>query len=480
MKKGVAIYLRKSRDEENEDKEVVLKRHESQLLDYCKRNNLIVTKIYREIVSGDTIENRPEMQKLLKNIALYDGVVCMEIERLSRGNQIDQVKILETFKNAGAKIYTLNKVYDLTNEDIDEEFIEFALFMSRREYKIIKRRMQRGKRQANKDGYFTGGVCPFGYSKERQGRGWVLVPNDNANHVIEIYKRYSCGYGLQEIADHLNSLGLKTPRDNMFTQQAVRRVLTNKVYLGYINTYKPTPVTYTGLHKPIIDIDLFNKCQDRLKSNQTKLQIDRTLKNPFASILYCGVCGHVMALNTTKEGYFLRCITPHCSTSGAPFETVETQVITELKDALKDFNYYVDNYETETANKKESISKELKALRSEITKRKNMIKKACEMLELGIYSKEKYLERSETLESEIDNIETRIAELESITFESEAARQAIPKIENVLNKYYSLSPAEKNKLLKAIIEKIDYFKTVKGKKGANNDDLLKLNIYLKI
>ena len=111
--KEVAMYLRKSRfDDESETQEQVLARHERLLNDYCKRNNLIVKKIYSEVVSGENIENRPQVQLLLEDVAngLYEGVVVVEIERLSRGNPIDQFEILQTFKDAKAKIYTLQKV----------------------------------------------------------------------------------------------------------------------------------------------------------------------------------------------------------------------------------------------------------------------------------------------------------------------------------------------------------------------------------
>ena len=104
----VAIYLRKSRDEDNEAKEETLARHEKMLNDYCKRNKLNVVATYKEVVSGESISNRPEMQRLLEdvNLGLYTGVVCVEIERLSRGNQIDQCEILEVFKKSNTKIYT--------------------------------------------------------------------------------------------------------------------------------------------------------------------------------------------------------------------------------------------------------------------------------------------------------------------------------------------------------------------------------------
>ena len=179
----VAVYLRKSREEENETREETLARHERMLKDYCDNKNLIIKKIYKEVVSGENIANRPQMQRLLEDVQdkLYDGVVVIEIERLSRGNQIDQAEILEIFKKSNTKIFTLNKNYDLSDEnEFDEDFFEFGLFMSRREYKIIKRRLLRGKKQAQKEGYFIGSQCPFGYSKEKSNKGYILIPDDNS------------------------------------------------------------------------------------------------------------------------------------------------------------------------------------------------------------------------------------------------------------------------------------------------------------
>ena len=155
---SVAIYLRKSRDEDNETRDITLARHEKLLTEYCERNNLYVKKVYKEVVSGESIAARLEMQRLLVDVTAgkYDGVVCIEIERLSRGNQVDQAEILEVFKKTHTKIYTLNKIYDFsTDNEIDEEFFEFGLFMSRREYKVICRRLARGRSAALLEGYYT-------------------------------------------------------------------------------------------------------------------------------------------------------------------------------------------------------------------------------------------------------------------------------------------------------------------------------------
>ena len=98
----VAIYIRKSREDKDEYKEDTLLRHERLLKEYCNKYDLRYSEktIYREIVSGDSINNRPEMQRLLKDVenGLYDGVVVVELQRLSRGNGIDQEIIKETFR----------------------------------------------------------------------------------------------------------------------------------------------------------------------------------------------------------------------------------------------------------------------------------------------------------------------------------------------------------------------------------------------
>lgn len=173
-----AMYLRKSRIDEEAGLENTLSKHETMLRDMAANMGIHVDErhIYREIVSGESIDARPQMQRLLKAVemGLYTGVLCVELERLSRGNGEDRARILRTFQFSGTKILTLNKVYDLAGDDeFDEEFFEFGLFMSRREYKTIKRRLLRGRLQAQRDGYFIGSVPPYGYGKRKDGKGWT-------------------------------------------------------------------------------------------------------------------------------------------------------------------------------------------------------------------------------------------------------------------------------------------------------------------
>ena len=153
------LYLRKSRtdlDAEANGETETLARHEKILLDLAKRMHLDVTEIYREVVSGETISSRPVVQRVLNEVenGLWDGVLVVEVERLARGDTIDQGIVSRAFKFSNTKIITPLKTYDPNNE-YDEEYFEFGLFMSRREYKTIRRRLTQGRISSAKEGKHT-------------------------------------------------------------------------------------------------------------------------------------------------------------------------------------------------------------------------------------------------------------------------------------------------------------------------------------
>lgn len=95
-----AMYLRKSRADlelEAMGEEETLARHKAMLYKLADRNDITPEQItvYHEIVSGDSIDARPEMIRLLDDVYAkkYRGVLCVEIERLARGNTRDQGEV---------------------------------------------------------------------------------------------------------------------------------------------------------------------------------------------------------------------------------------------------------------------------------------------------------------------------------------------------------------------------------------------------
>lgn len=191
MSTEYCIYLRKSRadlEAEARGEGDTLARHRRTLTELAAARGLPVGAIYEEVVSGDTIAARPQMQRLLKEVeaGMWRGVIVMEIERLARGDSIDQGVVARAFKYSETLIITPFKTFDPNNE-YDEEYFEFGLFMSRREYKTIRRRLNAGVQAARREGKYTAGQPPFGYDKIKlKGeKGGSLVPNPQTAPIVQ-------------------------------------------------------------------------------------------------------------------------------------------------------------------------------------------------------------------------------------------------------------------------------------------------------
>jgi DNA invertase Pin-like site-specific DNA recombinase len=132
-----AMYLRKSRKDlelEALGEGETLARHHARLMTLAARYDIHPDQIvvYRETVSGDSIDARPEMLRLLADVYAkkYKGVLVTEVERLARGNTKDQGEVADAFQATSTLIITESKVYDPNNES-DQNYFEFGLFMSR-------------------------------------------------------------------------------------------------------------------------------------------------------------------------------------------------------------------------------------------------------------------------------------------------------------------------------------------------------------
>ena len=218
---NVCIYLRKSRadrEAEARGEGETLARHERILLDLAKSRGYIIGAIYKEVVSGETISARPVMQQLLREVesGMWDGVLVVEVERLARGDTIDQGVVSRAFQYSDTMIITPTKTYDPNNE-FDEEYFEFGLFMSRREYKTIKRRLNNGRISSVKEGKYCGNKPPYGYERVKlQGeKGYTLQPIPDQSEIVKMIYSWYAGdgcdqIGVAKIVRKLNDMGIKS------------------------------------------------------------------------------------------------------------------------------------------------------------------------------------------------------------------------------------------------------------------------------
>lgn len=314
------VYLRKSRADmelEKIKKFDTLKQHEKFIRQRAKDLGIKIRKIFREVVSGESIQDRPEIQKVLKEVetGVINGILVVELERLTRGDSKDQGIIAQTFKYSNTLIITLNKIYDPNSEE-DEEYFEFGLFMSRREYKTINRRMQRQRIANVLAGKYCASEPPFGYKKIRikYDKGFTLEAiEEEAEVVREMFKKRSEGMGYDIICNWLNTLEFRPKKSDVWTPATISGMLSNPVYIGKIRwnnnkqektlvngeiikkrkRNKKNIILVEGLHLGIVEENIFNLAQS-IPPKATGTKRGTELQNPLATLIRCADCGRSM------------------------------------------------------------------------------------------------------------------------------------------------------------------------------------------
>ena len=510
------IYLRKSRvDIELEQYENVdtLDRHEELLMKYAKDHNLSVGHIYKEIVSGESIAERPVMQEVIEDVENkeWKGIISVEVERLARGDTADQGVVANTFKYSHTKILTPLKIYD-PDDEFDEEYFEFNLFMSRREYKVINRRLQRGRLISVNEGKYLGNTPPIGYRRIKldNAKGYSLEPDlEEMETVKQIFNLYAYdGLSIGEIAIKLDMIGIKPRKSEYWSTSTIKDILNNPVYIGKIrwNARKqevstqdgkriksrprnPNVLLVDGLHKPIIDEETWNIVQSKRSMNEPPVPHNNVVKSPLAGIVYCAKCGKPMQrrpYTLKQKEATLICNNPRCDNISSKLYIVEDKIIQALKIWLE--NYILD-YE-ELISKHKSIvgitaKEQLDGLESRLDKEMSKLNKIYDYLEDGTYDKQEFMERLSVAKSKIKELEDKITPLQIKVEQEEKVNKeqtlVIPKLQNVLDIYDRLeSNEEKNKLLKSIIEKVTYLKTEKSIKKSSDPTNFEIHIYPKI
>ncbi|NLK38337.1 MAG: recombinase family protein [Epulopiscium sp.] len=523
--KKFCIYLRKSRadaEAELRGEGETLARHERILLDLANAKKLHIAQIYKEIVSGETIAARPVMQQLLVEVeeGIWDGVLVMEVERLARGDSIDQGIIAQTFKYSNTQIITPTKTYHPNNE-FDEEYFEFGLFMSRREYKTINRRLQNGRLASAKEGKYLGNIPPYGYQRKKlkQDKGYTLEPiPEEAETVRYIFETYAYGeknsngvltsIGRCSIAKRLNTMGVLSQRGCQWTASALKDILTNPVYIGKIRwKYRPSVkqpkqgkftvqrpiqedcIIVQGLHEPIISQKLWDDVQKKLSSTPpTPLPANRSCKNPLAGLIKCGKCGNTLQRRpyAKKNKSTLICTTQGCDIVSTDLSVVEEKLLFALDVWLRKIIIPWDSCTNAETNDTEknllliTLNKTIKELET----LQQQLHNAHDLLEQGIYTAEIFAKRTAILKEKLSfaqkEKENLLRHIEKINNENQIQQDFIPKAEGILQVYYSLPDAQsKNELLKELVEKVIYIKTVNGR-WHNSPDDFELRIFPKI
>lgn len=498
-----AMYLRKSRaDVEMEalGEGETLTRHKNMLEALAAKHDISMNQvtIYREVVSGDSIDERPEMQRLLSDVYAkkYKAVLVVEIERLARGNTKDQGEVADAFTFSNTHIITPAKVYDPNNE-FDQEYFEFGLFMSRREYKTIKRRLEAGKLQAVKEGNYILPSPPYGFDiVKRSKKERTLIEKPEESKIVKmIFDWYTEDRKPTTwIANQLTDMGIKTRKDReRWSRSTIKDILFNAHYIGKVSwgsqvTVKEkdqvtgkvikkrkisdaTTQYYEGKHEGFISEDQFWKVRTIYGSN-APAKVNTELVNPLSGIMFCCGCGRAIRYHDyhdTRSSRYIHPFKTKCKKKSVSSSIVIDAIIEALKKRIQDLQIKMDTYTPDDEINRHKAT--LEALESELNKQEKKKRRLFDSWESddGTYTKEEFIERKQMYAQTIEKLKHQIKEFKENTPKPVDFEEQITTIHAIIETMNNneMSAKQKNIFLKQFIERIEFDSIDLGKnKGA--------------
>ena len=493
----IIAYLRKSRaDDPLLTVEEVLARHESILNEWAERS--LGAKVpeenkYREVVSGETIADRPEIQKVLKLIESpkIKAILIVEVQRLSRGDLEDCGRLIKLLRYTNTLVITPQKIYDLRDE-YDRDAFERELKRGNEFLEYQKKIMNRGRLLSVSQGNFIGSIPPYGYDKV-----WVMegkrkcptlaINEEQANVVRMIFDMYTNqNVGMPTICNRLDSIGATPPKGDRWSNRALKDMLSNVHYLGKVkwNWRKTITVVedseikkkrpkseigeflvYDGRHEAIISEELFKATQEKLGKNP-RVRQNMGIRNPFAGLIYCQ-CGRAMTLRTykTKDGGErnaprLVCYDhSHCHTGSCTYDEMLDMVKGVLTQCIEDFEHRIKSNSGDSMKLHEKLLKSLEKKMQDLDAR-----------EIAQWEAQSHPDESQRMPPHIFKMlnEKLLREKEEVKEAMCNARKSMPDPidyqEKVVRFRKALEALEdskmdagaKNRLLKDCIERIDY------------------------
>ena len=479
------IYLRKSRaDNQDESVEEILAKHEEMLQELAERElggRIPEHCIFREVVSGETIEERPEMGKVLSAIEnpAVARVLVVEPQRLSRGDLEDCGRIVNAFRYSKTKVMTLQMTYDLTNK-MQRKFFEQELMRGNDYLEYTKEILLRGRIASVKKGNYIGNTAPFGFDKDQDDIGPTLKHNDESDAVRLAFEMYvNQDKTPLQIARHLDSIGVRPRKGEIWEKSSIRAMLRNIHYPGWVifgghKTEKfyengqmvkkrnmpadPDEVIIAkGRHTPIVSQELFDAAQAKFDNNP-RAKWDAPLKNILSGLMFCKKCGKAIALHPYKRARDrYECRNRNgCGSKSAPVDEVLEAVIHVLEnEKLPELEIKLRNDD----GKSHIIQqKQLEKLRAELNELLEQEENQYELLEKKRYTEEVFERRNKALHVKMDEVKSKIYEVSKNMPKEVDYQDSIVKLKDAIAalRDENMIPAVKNKLLKSIIDRIVY------------------------
>jgi hypothetical protein len=479
------MYLRKSRqDDPNETVEEVLAKHELWLQEWAMKNlgrHIPEEHIYREIVSGERISDRREMQKVLKEIERPEvgGIICFNASRLSRGDLLDCGTLIINLRFTSTLVATPMVVYNL-EDNRERQYFQDDLLRGSSYLDQTKEVLATGREIAvTKRGAYIGSAAPYGYKKVKIGKLCTLEPHETEADVVRmIYDLYvNQDMTFHAIGRKLDEMGIVTRTGITWRDTTLRQIVANHHYDGKVIWGKRTTKiviedgkqvrtrrwsneddfeVVDGMHPALVDHETFVKANEKRRNNPRIIR-DLQLSNPLAGLLFCSKCGHAMRrVPYTHAEHRYACHThkPACIKSIKMKDAHEAVIAALEQSELPDLKAKLNGNQGSSRAIQQRI---LDGLMKQMEEYKAQEENQYELLETKKYTLELFEKRNAALRDKMARCEVQIREAKNNMPEEVDYAEKIVALENAITalRDESVSIEAKNRLLKNIVDRIE-------------------------
>ena len=479
------MYLRKSRqDDPHETVEEVLAKHEAMLQDWALRelgHTIPEEYIFREIVSGERISDRRELQKVLRAIESNEvaGIICRDASRLSRGDLIDCGTLMSTLQFTSTLVATPMMVYNMEDK-MERRFFQDELLRGSSYLEYVKEVLATGREIAvTKRGAFIGSVAPYGYKKVKIGKLCTLEPHETEADVVRmIFDLYvNQDMTFHSIGRKLDAMGIMPRTGQTWRDTSIRQIVANHHYDGKVIWGKrKTKIVIEdgkqirtrrwsneddfeirdGMHPALVDHETFVTANEK-RLNNPRIIKDLKLSNPLAGILFCSKCGHAMRrvpYGHAEHRYACHTHRPGCMKS-IKMSDVHKAVIVALEESeLPDLQAKLNSNQGSSRAIQQKI---LDGLMKQMEEYREQEENQYELLETKKYTLELFEKRNSALREKMKKCEIQIRETQNNMPKEVDYAERIVALEDAIAalKDGSVPVEQQNRLLKKIIERIE-------------------------
>jgi site-specific DNA recombinase len=475
---------------------------------YCEGNNFVLDGIFQDIGSGGTL-NRLGLQEMLRSIQQKTDiyyVLVWDLNRLSR--DAENSTVIFNFLNQNN--VCIISVRDNTFYDSPDKKFNYQLFsiLAERERQIIKNNTKLGHIKRARMGLFNGGIV-YGYdnksvSSEENVRlsnlecksKSVLKINKYEAHIVQqifdLYTNEKRGY--KYIANHLNSRNIKTKKNNNWSINSIKTILSNPIYIGVISYDKHLNwsgrrrkgknedfIKTKGVHSPIITVKQYYLAQDIMAKKSVNIEPVMSGTFILTSLLKCPDCGCSMVSHRQqkrdKEAYYRYYVCSDyknkgksiCSPNTINADLIETLVLNEFFKVFNNINLYNLLLSKTVSHIKKNINNQDSSakLNKEIKKIIKDKKKAFQHYQNKYINEKTYLENISYLQILEDNLFVQLNNIKSLGELAANSPEKLVKsfITNIYEAFSNLDYAYKKSIISNFINYINI------KKGKNSKDL---------